>query len=279
MKEKFLQKVPNWYKNDEKYDIVLSDDIDGLVSTSILKYVKKNWDVEYFYDFETLYASDKVYSKKNKSTTRIWSDVSILYNEKTFDNHVNRINLNDYTNKNAINPNILCDITKENYFGKYAGSTALLIWNLFDLPLPKTELGKMILLCIDTTYKGFFGKYEIYRNANKHFLCDVFGYEELYELQKQHSYKDFYDLIGKYNLSRKTRLNEEGYLQSNLDTKFLSDVLEIPVQLPKKKMTQLIKFEKKISSFNGIKSVLDIPGITTVAFTGKNQGCYSVLKK
>ena len=50
MKEKYLQKVPTWYRDFKKYDVVLSDDIDGLVSTSALKYAK-NWNVESFYNF------------------------------------------------------------------------------------------------------------------------------------------------------------------------------------------------------------------------------------
>ena len=49
MKEEYLQKVPTWYRDFTKYDVVLSDDIDGLVSTSALKYAK-NWNVEYFYN-------------------------------------------------------------------------------------------------------------------------------------------------------------------------------------------------------------------------------------
>lgn len=37
---KYLQKVPTWYKDFKKYDVVLSDDIDGLVSKSALKFAK-----------------------------------------------------------------------------------------------------------------------------------------------------------------------------------------------------------------------------------------------
>lgn len=88
----------------------------------------------------------------------------------TFDNNVNRVNLSDYTNPNAINSNILSDITNENYYDKYLDSIALLIWSIYNIPLPETELGKMILLAIDTTFKGFYGK-DQYKRANKYFLC------------------------------------------------------------------------------------------------------------
>lgn len=278
MKEEYLQKVPTWYRDFTKYDVVLSDDIDGLVSTSALKYAK-NWNVEYFYNFKTLYASNDVYFKENKAATRVWADVSIVVQDAmTFDNHVNRVNLSDYTNPNAINPNVLSDITNENYYDKYLGSTALVIWSLYGIPLPETELGKMILLAIDTTFKGFYGK-DQYKRANKHFLCDVLGLEELYEVQKRHTSKEFYQLFDKYNLNRKIEINGEGYLESSLDMEFLSDVLGIPVELPTKKMNKWAYFEDKFSAFYSLETIKDIPRLVTIAFTGKNKCCYSVIKK
>lgn len=272
--------MPNWYNSNEKFDVVLSDDIDGIVSTSALKYAK-GWDVEYFYDFETLYVANELYFKENKSATRVWADVSIVVqDEKTFDNHVNRVNLNDYTNPNAINPNILDDITNENYYDKYLGSSALVIWSLYNIPLPKTELGKMILLAIDTTFKGFYGK-EQYQRANKHFLCDVLGMEELYEVLKRHSSHEFYQLFDKYNLSTKTIVDKDGYLHTKLDLEFLSEILGIPMVLPTKQVTEWRSFDSKFTgkTYFCLKSIKDIPRLTTIAFTGKNEICYSVLKK
>ena len=34
MEKKYLEKVPDWYKSNEKFDLVLSDDIDSLASIS-----------------------------------------------------------------------------------------------------------------------------------------------------------------------------------------------------------------------------------------------------
>lgn len=277
MKETFLEKVPAWYRDYKKYDVVLSDDIDGLVSTSALKFAK-DWDVKYFYDFETLYIADGIYFKEDKSATRVWADVSIVIkNEKTFDNHINRVNLKDYSNPNAINPNIITGITNENYYDKYLGSSALVIWSLYDIPLPETEEGKMILLAIDTTFKGFYGKQQ-YKDRNKFYLCDLLGFQELYEVQKRHTSTEFYQLIGKYNLSVKTRLNGEGYLKTDLDLKFLSGMLGIPINISAKHMTVWRCLENKFSSFYGMKSIKDIPHLVTIAFTGQNKGAYSVMK-
>ena len=65
MKEKYLQKVPTWYSDFTKYDVVLSDDLDGIVSTSALKFAK-NWNVEYFYDFSYMLL-DRHISRKTRT--------------------------------------------------------------------------------------------------------------------------------------------------------------------------------------------------------------------
>lgn len=277
MKEKYLEKVPTWYRDFTKYDVVLSDDIDGLVSTSVLKFAK-NWNVEYFYDFSTLYASNNVYFKENKSATRVWADVSIIVQDAmTFDNHVNRMSLDDYTNPNAINPNILSDITNKNYYDKYLGSTALVIWDLYKIPLPETEEGKMLLLCIDTTFKGFYGKPQ-YQKANKHFLCDVLDMEELYEVLKRHTQKEFYQMIEKYGLNRKIWVDSNGQLKTNLDSDLLTRLLGIPVELPQIKMNRYASFENK---FDGLfyRNSIKAKGVVTAALTGQNKLSYSVIKR
>ena len=62
----------------------------------------------------------------------------------------------DTWNTDMINLNLMCQVTNDNYTDKYAGSTLLTIWSVYDLPLPETEEGKMLLLCIDSAYKGFY---------------------------------------------------------------------------------------------------------------------------
>lgn len=277
MREEYLSRVPEWYRSFEKFDVVLSDDLDGIVSTSALKFAK-NWNVEYFYDFSKLYASNNVYFKENKSATRVWADVSIIVQDAmTFDNHVNRMSLDDYTNPNAINPNILSDITNKNYYDKYLGSTALVIWDLYKIPLPETEEGKMLLLCIDTTFKGFYGKPQ-YQKANKHFLCDVLDMEELYEVLKRHTQKEFYQMIEKYGLSRKIWVDSNGQLKTNLDSDLLTRLLGIPVELPQIKMNRYASFENK---FDGLfyKNSIKSKGVVTAALTGQNKLSYSVIKR
>lgn len=275
MKEEYIQKVPTWYRDFTKYDVVLSDDIDGLVSTSALKFAK-NWNVEYFYDFETLYVTGQTYFKEDKNAQRVWADVAITRQEKTFDNHISRKNLSDKLNKFCINPNVLSDVTNSNYYDKYCGSSALLIWSLYNIPLPQSELGKMLLLAIDTSYKGFYGK-EQYKERNRFYLCEMFGFEELYEVQKRHTEQEFKDLFGKYNLATKTEIDDKGYLHTDLDLEFLSKELGIEISIPTEKcFVEWRKLEKhKLKNFYG--SVGDINRLITLAYTGKDFVMYSTM--
>lgn len=276
MNGEYLNKVPSWYKSEEKFDVVLSDDLDGIVSTSALKYAK-GWEVEYFYNFSKLYINSPLYFKENKNATRVWADVAITRQEKTFDNHISRKNLGDKLNPYCINPNVLTNVTNENYYEKYCGSSALLIWSLYNIPLPKTELGKMLLLAIDSTFKGFYCGAN-FKERNRFYLCDVLGLEELYEVEKRHNKNEFYELMEKYNLAEKTTVDEDGYLHTNLDLDFLSKELGIELSIPTdKQMVEWRSLDKKKGNYYG--EVSEIPYLITLAYTGKNFIMCSTMSK
>ena len=278
MNTEYLKKIPQWYRLDTtEYDTVLSDDIDGLISTALLRKIK-GWNIGYFYDFNTLYLSERIRDKQKKAATRVWADVSVLYRgEKAFDNHVNRRNLDDMMNTNMINPNLLSDVTAgTSYNQKYAGSTALLIWSLYNFPLPKTEEGKMLLLCIDSTFKGFYDTWsdQKHRKANEFFLKKMFGLNELYNVQTRHSKSDFYEIIDNYDLTKKIRL-KDGYLETDLDLEKISDLLGLDVYLPDDHFVKGREFTQgKINM--AAKSVKELPQkILTLAFTYKHEAVYS----
>lgn len=276
MKGKYLSEIPTWYRDFNKYDVVLSDDIDGLVSTSALKYAK-NWDAKYFYDFKDLYVEDNTYFKDNKSATRVWADVAFLRHEKCFDNHVSRKSSEDFKNELCINPNLIADISNTNYYSKYCGSTALLIWSIYNIPLPETEEGKMLLLAIDTAYKGYYCGSQ-FKARNKFYLCDMFGFEELYEVEKRHTEKDFKDIIKKYSLYTKTEL-VDGKVTTTLDLDTISKLLGIPITLPDFHFNMWRSLEKKKGTFTN-DSIRKIPRVVTLAFTGKNYVmCSTALPK
>ncbi|MCD8398657.1 MAG: hypothetical protein LUD12_16045 [Lachnospiraceae bacterium] len=282
MEHSYLKRLPQWYTNNEtEYDLVLSDDLDGLVATAAIKSANTDWHVNYFYDFDGLYICKKIQNKKNKSATRVWTDIAYIGNEMTFDNHVTLASAQDSYNRLSINPNIFGDktVSNENYYDKYCGSTALMVWSIYNLPLPESELGKMLLLAIDSTFKGYYAAAK-WHDLNKHFIIDVFGFEDLYAVQQRHTEKEFLQLAGQYQINRKIYMNN-GKIKSELDIALLSELLGIDLSLPLDDFINFAKFESttKESSYTGryIKN-MSTDNILTAAFTGKNKIKYSILK-
>jgi hypothetical protein len=167
-------------------------------------------------------------------------DLSLTHG-KCFDNHVVMLNEHDDYNYKSINFNVADQISRENYFQKYCGSTLLMIWSLYDIPLPESEEGKMILLAIDSTFKGYYSPYANDKNSNKKYLVDVMGLGELYEVLKRHKQQDFIKIMQKYNLNGKIDV-KNGYLNTDIDLPGLREVFDLPFLLPKNPFQLLYKF-------------------------------------
>lgn len=271
MRKAYRDLLPKWFEDKTDKELVLSDDLDSLLSCAILNKVK-GWKVRYFYDFENLYKSNKI-NNINKDK-RVWVDVACLNGEKAFDNHISTVSLDDTVNENMINPNVFCKINNDNYTDKYCGSTALLLWSLYSLPLPETEEGKMLLLTIDSTFKGYFS--ERFRDRNKFFLCDVFGMEELYKVQERHTYEEFEDVRNKFETNRKIKF-EDSKLHTRLDIDRIGEALGINLDVLEDDWfilwTKYKILEKKI---NRERKVSDISkDIFSLAFTYRNSVRYS----
>ena len=270
----YLENIPQWFEEQTKLDLVLSNDIDSLLSCALLKSVK-GWDVRYFYDFENCYASKKL---KNSTNERCWVDVAVLNGEKAFDNHVSMVTIWDDYNRQMINPNIMSHITNEYYTDKYAGSTALLIWSIYDLPLPKTEEGKMLLLCIDSAFKGHY--YEKFAEANQFYLCDMLGFGELYDVMERHEIGEFYDMIEKYKLND-TIIMKDGRVYSELNLNVIGELLGVKLELPDDSFLLWKEYEiREEKIYDYIHTANDISrNIFSLAFTYKNNVRYSKVKQ
>lgn len=232
MKAEYKEKLPQWYMDTKKYDLILSDDIDSLASCMILSQVK-DWNIEYFYTFNGM--------SKTRSATKEPVGIDIaLYKGKCFDNHVTMLHKDDYFNPESINLNVMDKINRNCYFDKFCGSTLITVWSLFGLPLPKSEVGKMILLSIDSTYKGYY--YNRFRKRNRHYLCDVLGFDELYEAEEKHKEWEFTKVLSTYNLKSKIGVHR-GILSTDIKLDEVSMELDIPLILPKNTFYQCKVFD------------------------------------
>lgn len=274
MREEYAQLLPDWYMGDEEHDLVLSDDIDSLASCAVLNMVK-GWKVGYFYDFNNIYTKQKDTTKKNR---RCWVDIA-TYKGHAFDNHVSLISDWDTWNTDMINLNLMCQVTNENYTDKYAGSTLLTIWSVYDLPLPETEEGKMLLLCIDSAYKGFYS--DRFHDIQKHYLIDVLGLEGLYSVIQRHTAEEFEDLILEYGLRQKITYYDRA-IKTELPLDKIGQALGIDLNImPESEfflIRRLVQIQADIKEDDEYADDIS-QGIKTLAIVYRNKVKYSKIKE
>ena len=221
MNKEYSSKFPQWYKEDLTNHVsCLSDDLDSLVGCSLLEKVK-GVEIGYFYNFKELYRGTE------RDVKAIGVDIA-LENGRTFDNHVTMLNHKDRYNKMSINPNNIDNVSRDNYTDKYALSTALLMWSLYDIELPSTDEGKMVLLSIDSAFLGHYN--DKFKPIQNKYLSKL-GFDELIDLQERYSLDDFRAVQRKYNMNSKIVMIKKG-LRTTLPLGEISDVLELELILP-----------------------------------------------
>lgn len=272
MRDEYAQLLPDWCMREEEHDLILSDDIDSLASCAVLNMVK-GWTIRYFYDFNTIYKEDT----KRSNNSKCWVDIA-TYKGRAFDNHVSLLSDWDTWNDDMINLNLMCQVTNENYTDKYAGSTLLTVWSVYDLPLPKTEEGKMLLLCIDSAYKGFYS--DRFHDVQRHYLVDVMGLDGLYSVVQRHTKEEFEDLALQYGLHHKISIYNREF-QTKLPLDRIGQALGVDLNiLPKTAYFPCRRLEQIMTDVGNkeYNDELDA-NIKTLAVVYKGKVKYSKIKE
>ena len=236
MKKEYKDKFPEFCSDFTKaYDLCLSDDSDGILVNNFLEL--ETWNsTRFFYDFNMLYI-EKGYKQQNPM---VGCDISFV-DGRCWDNHVTAISSKDIINPNSANLNSIDKInSKNNYTSKYAGSTLATVLSYYDYDISQlSEQAKMLIMCIDSHYYGF---YNGFHSTQKKWLVDVLEMEELYDIIKTHTEQDFIDLArslnikiprqGKKDRDGKIWINKDGYLETEIDLKGISDILGTEITLP-----------------------------------------------
>lgn len=236
MNKEYKDKFPSWCSNNKNtYDLVLSDDSDGLLVSNFLEY--QNWDsTTYFYDFKMLY------KKANYETDNSIIGCDIDFADKDarcWGNHVTALQKEEI-NPNSANLNNTEKITRNNYRTKYAGSTIAIVLSYYDYDVSNlSEQARMLIMCIDSHYYGF---YNGFHDTQRKWLVDVLEYPELYDIILKYKEQDFIDLArslkikiprqGKKDRDGKIWINEGGYLETEIDLQGISDILGKKIALP-----------------------------------------------
>ncbi|MFT8321688.1 MAG: hypothetical protein ABF649_12340 [Bacillus sp. (in: firmicutes)] len=272
MNEYYRNLCPEWAKEIQlQHDLVLGDDADSLLSCNLLEEITNGlWKVNYFYDFEDIY-------RANKTSERIIG-VDMAFTKqgaRCFDNHVSRAYPNDTYNKNCMNLNFYKDYISatKNYYKKYPFSTLMLIMAYYDIPLPKSDAGKAIILAIDSSHKGHYTNNSYFKQIHTDWL-ELLGFGSLVDILNKRDMAFFKKVQEYFGLSEKVYLNEDGLLKTDIKLELIQPYLDWDLGLSDKKFKLIKQFEREGHSV-GEKRLPNKEDIISLAFTGKEYISYT----
>ncbi|MCQ5364151.1 hypothetical protein NOW01_03915 [Anoxybacillus salavatliensis] len=265
MKKEYKQKISELKWVDEiylEYDLAFGTDIDNALGCNLLEEITSGlWSINYFNDFTSIYRAKKT------GNAMIGVDMAFTKNVRTFDNHITKYS------KATVNMNKIKGIGLHNYCEKYPFSTVMLIMAYYDVPLPKTQVGKEILLAIDSAHKGFYTPNKRFKQIYINWLEDM-GYTSLIDILNQRNLKYFYSIQEQYGLNDKITIDEQGYLHSKIDFQAIQPHFDFKIGLPAKQFHHIKTFKTDAHKI-GEKPIPSKDKLISLAYTYKNWVCYT----
>lgn len=245
---------PTWIDqiDPKKHNAGFTADMDGLLCAAFAKY-HLGLEVNKFYDFRGLYSADI----SNQRET-IFFDCAIKKG-KTFDNHMTRLSQNSYVNPESANINNVTGVNLSNYTDKFAMSTLIQLYAIYNVPLPKSLQGKLILLCCDVGFKGFYD--DRYKTTFLSYL-ERFNMLELVDVLNQFTRSQMYEIMLRAQMNISIKRQGSGRLCIDMDSRNLYGAkymnfttgmdldiftkhLGYPVELPEEQFTLVEAFKTK----------------------------------
>lgn len=283
MQKHIKELYPIWTQDlhNVNRNLTMTDDLDSLISCAFLKQ-HFNLDINYFYSFHSI-------SQFKSSDTRKSIGVDCaLVEGLCFDNHLTQLNASSYINSQSANINSVTGVHRDRYTDKFAMSTLIQLWSLYDIPLPSTLEGKMILLCVDVGFKGYYS--DTFRPTFLSFL-EKFEMLELVEVLEAHTIGEMYDFMLRNELDLTIRRKQRGknagllYFESSgnnpnlfsdgVDLDWISEHLGFSIELPKGEFERLQKFETKTVEWHEINTQM-MNRAFSYAFINKNKAMISL---
>lgn len=215
MKQKYLNKIKeeNGWFFDENFEcnVLLSDDLDSLLSFLLIHEYRPLWHIGYFFNFNNMYKKEGI----NEDLPTVGIDLS-LCSGRCISNHVTSLGGSIY-NKQDINLNSLCGVSLKNYHEKYNLSTFLLVYSLLGLkPRNNQECG--VALSIDSAYLPYFQpKNYLDSYIQFKYLYDILEQQDMWRFQTHTDKNKFIDAIEILDLKSKLLVDNNGNLKLNMD--------------------------------------------------------------
>ena len=266
---------PTWVDDNITRDMILTDDIDSLMSCIVLNLLK-GYEIRYFYDCSYTNTTQCIYTDVNINTnTNVNEIVGVdfaLEGFKTWDNHVTRITSIDPCN--TLSANLNNYITRNSYYSKYLVSTFFTVCWYYNIDFMKWTREQLLILCaIDGMYHPFKEENKRFKTtAKRHFkelVVEFLGdfiqcnLNDIIQIEKDLNLKD-----------GKIKVNDEGYLITDIDLLWLSKIFNMPIELPKSQFKTSGAYNKYYINLDNKTSKTALQGDNTLlnfVLTGKNK--------
>lgn len=232
MIKELKEQFPSWVNDIERNPLILSDDIDGLMSCIFLR-DKFNCKIRYYYDSNGENWTHKLYKRKGFDY-KLYGKKAIavdlaLENFRCFDNHVIKVRDTDDTNKLSANLNAIDNICLGNYTEKWCVSTYITLLSYYNVDISKWTREQLAILCAtDGVYYPF--KNTRFKDiASKH--LKQLDYEFLIEFI-ENNIEYIEQIKEELNLDGKIKV-VEGKLTTDIKLDKLSEIFNIDISLPK----------------------------------------------
>lgn len=237
MKKELKERFPKWIKEQGANPLILSDDIDSLMSYIFLR-DNFNCKVRYFYDSNGENFTHKLYKQKGFDY-KLYGKKAIavdlaLESCKCWDNHVVKYATDDTYNKNSANLNVIDNICNYNYTEKWCVSTYITILAYYNVDIKSWTREQLAILCaIDGLYYPFKNNYsskiDFKSIATEH--LEQLDYEFLANFIEDNL--DYIEKLKKdLNLDSKIKI-VNGKFTTNIKLDKLSKIFNTDISLPK----------------------------------------------
>ena len=135
---------------EKNLPFIISADYDGLICASFLHHYLK-WELTGYYDLETIWISENAIQNKDKL---IWVDLNILPRQgRAIGGHIVTIDKQAPAGfLSSCNPNILSELTVNDFRDKFPFSTIIYLLWLHGLELPRDLMARLLILHADSVW-------------------------------------------------------------------------------------------------------------------------------
>ena len=168
LKRNNIVKKYNWLTEKNK-EFIISCDYDGLICASFLHHYF-NWKLVGYYDYNSIWLSKDAIKNKHQI---VWVDLNILPKAgKSIGGHIVSIDKKLPSGfLTSCNPNILLNLTHNDFKNKFPFSTLILLMWLHNIKIPNNDLAKLFILHSDNSWMKI-QKYEDNINTWENILSD-----------------------------------------------------------------------------------------------------------